>query len=100
LLEILKLSGKKASELASCMESYPQVLVNLKITADKKGLWDKNATVMDCIHKHEATLGDTGRVLVRESGTEPLIRVMLEGKNQEQITIMANDIAETIRVSL
>lgn len=100
LLEILKLSGKKASELASCMESYPQVLVNVKITLDKKGLWNKNSTIMDCINKHETTLGDTGRVLVRESGTEPLIRVMLEGKNQEQITQMANDIAETIKVNL
>ena len=55
---------------------------------------------MDCINKHETTLGDTGRVLVRESGTEPLIRVMLEGKDQEQITQMANDIAETIKVNL
>ena len=100
MLEILKLSGKKASELASCMESYPQVLVNVKITLDKKGLWNKNSTIMDCINKHETTLGDTGRVLVRESGTEPLIRVMLEGKNQEQITQMANDIAETIKVNL
>jgi phosphoglucosamine mutase len=99
-LEILKLTGKKASELASCMESYPQVLVNLKITADKKGLWDKNTTIMECIHKHETTLGDTGRVLVRESGTEPLIRVMLEGKDLQQITDMANNIAETIKVSL
>ncbi|MGN1412288.1 MAG: phosphoglucosamine mutase [Oscillospiraceae bacterium] len=100
LLEILKLSGKKASELASCMESYPQVLVNLKITADKKGLWDKNLVIMDCIKKHENVLGDTGRVLVRESGTEPLIRVMLEGKNQEQINFMANDIANTIKENL
>ena len=100
LLEILKLSGKKASELASCMESYPQVLVNVKITLEKKGLWDKNSTIMECIQKHEETLGDTGRVLVRESGTEPLIRVMLEGKNQEQITSMANDIADTIKANL
>lgn len=100
LLEILKLTGKKASELASCMESYPQVLVNVKITMDKKGLWDKNFTIMDCINKYENILGNTGRVLVRESGTEPLIRVMIEGKNQEQITSMANDIAETIKDNL
>lgn len=100
LLEIIKLTGKKASELASCMESYPQVLVNVSITLDKKGLWDKNATIMECIHKHENTLNGAGRVLVRESGTEPLIRVMLEGKDLQQITAMANDIAETIKVSL
>jgi len=100
LLEILKLEGKRSSELASCMDSYPQVMVNVKITVDKKGLWDKSNTIMDCIHKHEATLGDTGRVLVRESGTEPLIRVMLEGKNLSQITDMANEIADTIKINL
>lgn len=100
LLEILKLTGKNASELASCMESYPQVLVNVKITVDKKGLWDKNSTIVECIKKHEETLKDSGRILVRESGTEPLIRVMIEGKNQEQITSMANDIAKTIKDNL
>lgn len=55
---------------------------------------------MECIRKHEDTLNGAGRVLVRESGTEPLIRVMLEGKDLQQITTMANDIAETIKVSL
>lgn len=100
LLEIIKLTGRKASELASCMESYPQVLVNVNITLDKKGLWDKNSAIMECIRKHEDTLNGVGRVLVRESGTEPLIRVMLEGKDLQQITTMANDIAETIKVSL
>ncbi len=100
LLEIIKLTGKKASELASCMESYPQVLVNVNITLDKKGLWNKNSAIMECIRKHEDTLNGAGRVLVRESGTEPLIRVMLEGKDLQQITTMANDIAKTIKVSL
>lgn len=96
LLEILAHSGKKLSELAACMESFPQVLVNVKITADKKGLWDKTPAVTDKIKEVEEKLGSDGRVLVRESGTEPLVRVMLEGRNIGEITAYANEIAKLV----
>lgn len=96
LLEILADSGKKMSELATCMESFPQVLVNVKITADKKGLWDKTPAVTDKIAEVEAKLGSDGRVLVRESGTEPLVRVMLEGRHIDEITAYANEIAKLV----
>ena len=96
LLTIMKKTGKKASELASCMESYPQVLVNVKITADKKGMWEKNKAVTDAIEEYSQKLGDEGRILVRESGTEPLVRVMIEGKRTGIITDYANRIAELI----
>lgn len=96
LLEILANTGKKASELASCMEVFPQVLVNVRITAEKKGLWDKTKSVTDKIAEVEGKLGDEGRVLVRESGTEPLVRVMLEGRNTEEITAYANEIAALV----
>lgn len=96
LLGILKQSGKKASQLASIMESYPQVLVNVKITPDKKGMWDKNTDVMNAIKEVEQTLGSDGRILVRESGTEPLVRVMIEGKNIDEITASANRVAELV----
>ena len=96
LLEILADSGKKLSELAECMECFPQVLVNVKITADKKGLWDKTPAVTDKIAEVEATLGSDGRVLVRESGTEPLVRVMLEGRDLDEITGYANEIAKLV----
>ncbi len=96
LLEILADSGKKMSELAGCMESFPQVLVNVKITADKKGLWDKTPAVTDKIKEVEAKLGSDGRVLVRESGTEPLVRVMLEGRHTDEITAYANEIAKLV----
>lgn len=96
LLEIMAATKKKASELAACMESYPQVLVNVKITADKKGLWDKTPEVLEAISECEENLGSNGRILVRESGTEPLVRVMLEGKNIDEITEYANGIAALI----
>ena len=96
LLTIMVKTGKKASELAACMESYPQVLVNVKITADKKGLWEKTKAVTDAIEEYSAKLGDDGRILVRESGTEPLVRVMIEGKRMGIITDYAHRIAELI----
>ena len=96
LLELMAAAGKNASELAACMESYPQVLVNVKITADKKGMWSKTAAVTEAIAKVEQALGADGRILVRESGTEPLVRVMLEGKNTEEITAFANEVAALI----
>ena len=78
------------------MEVFPQVLVNVRITADKKGLWDKTKAVTDKIAEVEGKLGDEGRVLVRESGTEPLVRVMLEGRNIDEITGYANEIAALV----
>ena len=96
LEEMLKCTGEKASELASCMECYPQVLVNVKITADKKGMWDKVLEITDAIKMYSEKLGDEGRILVRESGTEPLVRVMIEGKRTGIITEYAHKIAELI----
>ena len=96
LLTVLKCTGEKASELASCMECYPQVLVNVKITADKKGMWDKVPEITDAIKMYSEKLGDEGRILVRESGTEPLVRVMIEGKRTGIITEYAHKIAELI----
>ncbi|HCJ41554.1 MAG TPA: phosphoglucosamine mutase, partial [Ruminococcus sp.] len=95
-LQIMAKTGKKASELASCMESYPQVLINVKITADKKGKWDKVPEITDAIKLYEEKLGGEGRILVRESGTEPLVRVMIEGRDTGHITEYAHRIAELI----
>lgn len=96
LVEVMKKTGKKSSELAACMETYPQVLVNVKITADKKGMWEKDEKIQQAIEMYKEKLGDDGRILVRESGTEPLVRVMLEGKKTGIITEYANNIAKLI----
>lgn len=97
VLEVLQNSGVKMSELAGIMTSYPQVMVNVKVTPEVKANWKSYDDVKVVIEKYEKILGDDGRILVRESGTEPLVRVMLEGKDTEQITAMANEIADKIR---
>ncbi len=97
LLDILSHTTLKTSELSQIMQAYPQVLVNLKITAKQKGKWQNDPKVIETIDYFTEKLGDDGRILVRESGTEPLIRIMLEGKIQGQIEEYAQTIAKAIR---
>lgn len=97
VLEILKNSGKKMSELADVMHKFPQVMINVRITPRDKEVWKNDCEITELIEKHEATLGESGRILVRESGTEPLIRVMIEGKDFGQINTMAVEIADRIK---
>lgn len=97
VLEILKNSGMKMSELADVMYKFPQVMINVRITPRDKEVWKNDSEITSLIEKHEETLGDSGRILVRESGTEPLIRVMIEGKEFSQINAMAVEIADKIK---
>lgn len=97
LLSIMRRTGKRLSELASVMERYPQVMINVKILQKWKEVWKNIGEIEDVISECEKELGTEGRVLVRESGTEPLIRVMLEGKNTDTINKMANRIADVIK---
>lgn len=100
LLSILKHSGKKASQLAAIMDCYPQVMLNLKVTEQNKIKLDGDIEVDKAVKKAEDELGSEGRVIVRASGTEPLIRVMVEGKDKSTIDRLAEDIAEVIRKRL
>ena len=93
---ILKESGKTFSELAGVMKELPQVLVNAKVPNEKKNIYLEDAEIIAAIQEVEAKLNGVGRVLIRPSGTEPLVRVMLEGENQEEINEMANRIANLI----
>ena len=90
-------TGKKASTLASVMTSYPQVLVNVTVTNNKKELVKNDDYIKNAIKAAENQLGDNGRILVRASGTEPLIRVMIEGKNIVEIDKIANRVADIIK---
>ena len=98
VLAIIQRTGKPLSELAQVMTSLPQVLVNVKVR--KKADLRELAPVKKVIDEVEAELGDTGRVLVRYSGTEPLLRVMIEGENQERIEILAGQVAAAVRESI
>jgi phosphoglucosamine mutase len=88
-------TGKSLAELASVMTVYPQVLVNVR-GVDHHAL-ASDATIADAVRRHEETLGDTGRVLLRPSGTEPLVRVMVEAVDVEQAQHIADDIAGIVR---
>lgn len=93
---ILKESGKKFSELAGIMKELPQVLVNAKVPNEKKNIYLEDQEIIEAINAVEAKLNGVGRVLIRPSGTEPLVRVMLEGENQEEINEMANSLVDLI----
>ena len=96
LFSILADSSIKLSDLSNIMIKYPQVLINVKISNDKKSDFYMNDKIKNSIIKFEDLLGTDGRVLVRPSGTEPLIRVMLEGKDFELINKYAKEIADVI----
>ncbi|MEQ1740325.1 MAG: phosphoglucosamine mutase [Methyloglobulus sp.] len=87
-------SGKNLHELKSGMTKYPQVLLNIK-TKTKPDL-DGNETIQKAVKDVEKKLGTSGRVLLRASGTEPLIRVMVEGQHEDKVTEYANQLADQV----
>lgn len=93
---IRKRSGKTLSELAGIMKELPQVLVNAKVPNEKKNIYLEDEEIINEIKKIEEALHGAGRVLIRPSGTEPLVRVMLEGEDQEEIDKMAHGLADLI----
>lgn len=96
LLKVVKETGKPLSELRKVMEVLPQALVNAKVPADKKNAYTEYPEIVDAIKKVEDECNGAGRVLIRPSGTEPLVRVMIEGKDQELIDLRAKELAELI----
>lgn len=100
LLSVMKRSGKKASELARVMESLPQVLVNARVNNAKKNQYREDAAVAAQIAALEAEFAQDGRVLIRTSGTEPLVRVMIEGKDIEKMDAAAKKLAALIEERL
>ena len=96
MASIVKKTGKTLSELASIMKELPQVLANAKVPNSMKNIHQEDEEIKNEIAKIEKALNGVGRVLIRPSGTEPLVRVMLEGENQEEINKMAHDLANLI----
>ena len=96
LIQAMLESNKKASELAKCVQKYPQVLINAKVATEKKYDYEKNAEIKEAIEKLEKEFSGNGRVLIRPSGTEPIVRVMIEGKDKKLIEEKAKNIAELI----
>ena len=102
-IKLLNLLGEKRqplAELVAEIPTFPQTLKNVVITADNKGKWESNPSVTAAIAEVEAKMDGVGRILIRESGTEPLLRVMLEGKVQAEIEQWADMICEVAKTEL
>ena len=93
VMEAVLASGKKLSELSDEITIYPQVLKNARVREDKKNKYERDDEIMTAISKVEDEMEGRGRVLIRPSGTEPLVRVMLEGEDVGHITKLAEDLA-------
>ena len=92
--------GKKASELNDLVKKYPQILVNAKVNTDKKYDYKNDTEIKTEIEKLEKEFAGNGRVVIRPSGTEPLVRVMIEGENQDYISKKATELANLIEQKL
>ncbi len=100
LLSLINRRKAKLSSIATLMERYPQVLINVNVSNEGKLDFYVDKEIKAEIKRVTDILGNTGRILVRVSGTEPLVRVMLEGENLEQITKLANETASLIKERL
>jgi len=100
LLQIIKKSGKQLSELAAEIEMYPQVMINVRVSNIGKVRYNNDAEIKKAVANAEKELFGTGRVLVRVSGTEPLIRIMVEGKDENKIRQIAEELATVIKERL
>lgn len=100
VMKAIRLSGKKPSELADEITIYPQILVNAQIKTENKNKYLKVEEIAAEIKAIEEIMNGNGRVLIRPSGTEPLVRVMLEGEDLEQMTLMAKKLAKLITLKL
>ena len=100
LIQAILEENKTASEMAKIIKLYPQVLINAKVNSEKKYEYENDKEIKEAIEKLEKEFAGNGRVLIRPSGTEPLVRVMIEGEDQKYITKKAQEIADLIEKKL
>lgn len=100
LVEALRDEKKYLDEMVGDIKDWPQKLVNVVVDNSKKNIWNQNKNITDFIAQKEQEMEGLGRVLVRTSGTEPLVRVMVEGKEMEMVEKVVNEIAEVVKREL
>ena len=100
LLSLMHRRQGKLSSLATAMQRYPQTMINITVTPEGKLAFYTDQRVRGVIEKVSNTLGGEGRIIVRPSGTEPLLRVMVEGRDEGQIQALAEEVAQVIREEL
>lgn len=100
LIQILLEKNIPVSKLCDIIQIYPQVLLNAKVNNNKKSEYENDSDIKDMINKLQDEFSGEGRVVIRPSGTEPLIRVMIEGKDKEYITEKAKEMVAIIEEKL
>jgi phosphoglucosamine mutase len=98
VLRIIEVTGRDLEDLAGALVTYPQVLVNVPVRARTDYM--RIPAIADSIRRVEERVNGQGRLLIRYSGTEPLLRIMIEGQNDREIRQWANDIAEAVKGAL
>jgi phosphoglucosamine mutase len=98
VLAMMQRTGRKLSELTAGMEQFPQVLLNVKIREPVDPA--SSPKIRDAIDEAESELGERGRVVLRASGTEPVIRIMVEGEDRSQVNALATRLADSVRSEL
>lgn len=100
LIQILLEKNVSLSKLCDIIKIYPQALINARVDNNKKNNYKSDEEIQTKIREIEEEFSNEGRVIIRPSGTEPLIRVMIEGKNQDNITKKAKEMVKLIEKRL
>jgi len=100
LIQILLEKSIPLSKICDIIQIYPQVLINAKVDSSKKNDFEKDKDIQKMVNDLKKEFSNDGRVVIRPSGTEPLIRVMIEGKDKELITNKAKELASVIENKL
>ena len=100
ILEVMMRSGKSLRELRQGMQKYPQTMINVPVSGDARERLTGSIRISEAVRDVETELNGRGRVILRPSGTEPLIRVTLEGADREQVELLAQRLADTVRSEL
>jgi phosphoglucosamine mutase len=98
VLSVMQQSGKSLAELAAPMAKYPQVMENVRVA--HKIDTDKSGPIQQAVRKAETELAGTGRVVLRASGTEPVIRVMVEGRDEKQVRKLVKDLVQVVAAAV
>jgi phosphoglucosamine mutase len=100
VLEVMVQTGKSLSELKAGLQKFPQTMINVPVGANGRQMLSQSPVIRDAVKVIEAELNGMGRVILRPSGTEPLIRVTLEGSDSTQVQRLAQQLADTVRQEL
>jgi len=100
VLEVMVRSGKSLKELGQGMDKFPQIMINVPVSAGARQKLTVSETIRHAVSDVEAELNGKGRVILRPSGTEPLIRVTLEGADSSQVERLARQLADTVQAEL